>query len=80
MRCNVAVAGRGASKPFILTRSNKRSPGPAGEFETLPEALAAVQTWIASMGFMGEEMAGSAGLEIHGASGVVWTYRERMAQ
>lgn len=67
------------AKPYALTRTNKRSPGPTGEFETMPEALAAVQAWIASMGWVGEEMAALGGLEIHGPDDKVeWSYRNRV--
>jgi len=63
--------------PYILTRRNRRSPGPEGSFDSLEEALQAVQAWIASQGYVGEEMAIMAGVEIHDPDGEVkWSARK----
>lgn len=62
-------------KPYLLTQLNKRSPGPTGEFDSFKEALETVRAWIASQGFVGEEMAAMAGLEIHGPRGLEWSFR-----
>ena len=66
-------------KPYLLTYSNRRTQGPPPSgHATLQEAMDAANAWIASMGYVGNEMAILAGLEIHGPGGVEWSYRNRV--
>jgi len=63
--------------PYRVTRTNQRSPGPEGTYDTPEEAIQAVEAWIASQGYVGEEMAIMAGIEIRGpANEVVWLARK----
>lgn len=63
--------------PYVLTRRNRRSPGPEGSFGTLIEAQDAVQRWITLQTYVGDEMAFMAGLEILGPDGqVAWAARK----
>lgn len=66
---------KAVAKPYKITRLNQRSPGPSGEFDTWKEALVVVEAWIASMTHMGSMMAGMAGIQILGPTGVEWCYR-----
>lgn len=66
------------AKPYLLTYSNRRTQGPPeSSHDTFQQARDAVQDWIESMGWVGNEMAILAGLEIHGPGGVEWSYRHR---
>jgi len=62
--------------PYNLTHSNRRTQGPQSGHDSLREAQEAAQAWIASMGWVGEEMAALAGLEIRGPAGIEWQYRK----
>ena len=62
--------------PYHLTRSNQRMPGPQGRFESLDEALQAVEAWMALQGYVADMMAIMAGLEIHGPGGIEWKMRK----
>lgn len=64
------------SKPYNLTHSNRRTQGPQSGHTSLEEALQAARDWIADMGWVGNEMAILAGLEIRGPAGVEWQYRK----
>lgn len=62
--------------PYNLTHSNRRTQGPQSCHTSLEEALQAARDWIADMGWVGNEMAILAGLEIHGPAGQIeWRYR-----
>ena len=53
--------------PYNLTHSNRRTQGPQSGHESLEEALQAARQWIADMGYVGNEMAILAGLELGAA-------------